>query len=211
MRLKINHKEINPIQHELRIEFEWEEVEKRIPETLKEFKKNTSIKGFRKGKAPENVVRAQIGEKRIHEQAAEKAAYDAFNQVMKNSNQDDTQDSDDHKGILPADAISQMDKIKESSFPQPIIPPEINLDEIKEGEPVSFIAKYFTQPPDPHKIAEEHKKKHMPEMFSSKAGLPVGSPDLQSHGLYSNPADVLENLSGMRRKATHALDCLIAY
>ena len=83
--LLIRHKEINPIQHELRIEFVWEEVEKRIPEILNEFKENTDIKGFRKGKAPENVVRAQIGEKRILERAAEKAAYDAFNEAIKGS------------------------------------------------------------------------------------------------------------------------------
>ena len=171
MNLIINHKEINPIQHELKIEFGWDEVEKRILEILNEFKENTDIKGFRKGKAPENVVRAQIGEKRILERAAEKAAYDAFNEAIMGS----ASSTDSGQDVDPTE--------QKSTYPQPIAPPEIDLDEIKEGEPVSFIAKYFIQPPDPHKLADEHKKKHMPEMFSSKASLPEGSPDLQSHAL----------------------------
>lgn len=190
MRIKIKHKEINPIQHELRIEFEWGEVEKRIPETLEEFKKNTNFKGFRKGKAPENVVRAQIGDKRILEHAAQKAAYDAFNQAIKDSSQDNSQDSDMHNRMLPGDAISQMEKTQGLNLHPPIIPPEIKLDELHEGEPVSFIAHYYVEAPDPHKLAQEQKKKQMPEMSSPKVNLPEGSPDLENHGLYSNPADI---------------------
>jgi hypothetical protein len=43
MKLQIKHKKINPLQHELTIEFGWDEVEKRIPEILNEYKENTDI------------------------------------------------------------------------------------------------------------------------------------------------------------------------
>ncbi len=179
MNLIIKHKEINPIQHELKIEFGWDEVEKCIPETLNEFKENTDIKGFRKGKAPENVVRVQIGEKRILERTAEKAAYDAFNEAIKGS----ASSTDSGQEVDPAEQTS--------AYPQPITPPEIDLDEIKEGEPVRFTAKYYVQAPDPTKLADEYKKKHTPEMISPEDIFPEGPPNIQSHGPYSVPTDVL--------------------
>ncbi|MCD6217652.1 trigger factor family protein [bacterium] len=185
MHLKVKHKEINPIQHELKIEFGWEEVEKHIPDILNEFKENTDIKGFRKGKAPENVVRAQIGEKRILERAAEKAAYDAFNEAIKDS----ASSTDSGQEVDPTE--------QKSTYPQPIAPPEIDLDEIKEGEPVSFTAKYCIQPPDPTKLADEYKKKHTPEIISPEDVFPQGPPNIHSHGPYSVPTDVLRNIPGV--------------
>jgi FKBP-type peptidyl-prolyl cis-trans isomerase (trigger factor) len=65
MKLQIKHKEISPIQHKLAIQLDWEEVEKRIPDTIKKFRENSTFDGFRKGKAPKKVVVAQIGMKNM--------------------------------------------------------------------------------------------------------------------------------------------------
>jgi len=191
LKQKIQHTELNPIKHELRIEFEWAEVEERIEDTLKEFTKNSTIKGFRKGKAPKEVVRTHIGEKRIRERAAEKTAYAAFNEATKNSESTDPTE-------------------QKTAYPQPLTPPEIKLNDIVEGEPVKFTATYYSNPPDGQKLADEYKKKHMPEFthkfedsrmggtrfISPEDVFPQGPPNIQSHGPYSVPTDVLKGIPG---------------
>jgi hypothetical protein len=192
MKIESKHKVISAIQHELTIEFEWEEVESRVPDINKEFKKNSTFDGFRKGKAPESVVRAKVGEKLIWERAAEKAAYDAFNQALK-----DSRESSDDSPSVPAEIGTPDGSKSESGLPQPIMPPEIKLDELKEGEPVKFTAKYYVQPPDPAKLAEEYQKTKMPELISPDDIFPEGPPNIQSHGPYSVPTDILKNIPGV--------------
>jgi len=109
--MNVVKKEISPIQHELEIEIPWDEVEKRIPDAVREFQAVAEIKGFRKGKAPPKVVRAHTGEKRVLQAAAERAASDAFSQAGKD-----------------------LEK-------KPIAPPRLDLGDIKEGEPLTLTAK----------------------------------------------------------------------
>jgi hypothetical protein len=167
MQLKTTHKELNPIKHQVEIEFPWDEVEKRIPEIIAEYRQNTEIKGFRKGKAPDGAVRAQIGEKKILDRAAEKAAYDAFNE-----------------------AIKDIEK-------KPIIPPIINLDDIEKDKPVKLIAKYYVEAPNPAKLAKDAQKTNMPEIISPEDVFPSGPPGIQSHGPYGVSLDALKSIPGV--------------
>jgi len=167
MKLKVDSTTRSPLQHRLEIEVAWEELEKRIPQAVAWFKQNASIKGFRKGKAPDNVVRAHIGEKRILERAAEMLAGEAFEQAAKD-----------------------LEK-------KPIAPPKIELGEIKPGEPAKFTATYYVEPPDPETLAKEIREKHYPGMPSPEDVFPDGPPGIQTHGPFGVSPEALKKIPGL--------------
>ncbi len=103
MELKTKHRILSPIQHELEVEAPWAEVEKRIPDVVREFGASASIDGFRKGKAPHQVVRARVGEERILKRAAELVAGEAF-----------------------SEAAQTLEK-------KPLAPPELDIGEVTPG------------------------------------------------------------------------------
>ncbi|MCX6647674.1 MAG: trigger factor family protein [bacterium] len=71
MDFKFKHTVINPVRHKLEIEVPWSELEKRIPKAIAWFKPRVEIGGFRKGMAPEKIIRARVGEKEILKRAAD--------------------------------------------------------------------------------------------------------------------------------------------
>ena len=133
MDLKTTHKSLSPVEHELEIEVPWNEIEKRIPDVINELKPNVEIDGFRKGKAPNRVIRTHVGEKRILQRAAEITAGEALNE-----------------------AIQQLDK-------KPLAPPDLDLGEIAPDEPLKFKVKYFIEPPRPEELVKEISAKHRPD------------------------------------------------
>jgi len=67
--MKINKKELPKNQMELSIEIEPKEYQEFLEKTAQEMSKNSKIKGFRPGKAPYNLLKAQFGEMKIFENA----------------------------------------------------------------------------------------------------------------------------------------------
>ncbi len=63
-----------------------EELEKFVPETVEELSKEIKIRGFRPSKAPYEVLKAQIGEMKICEYAAEKALWESYGEILAKEN-----------------------------------------------------------------------------------------------------------------------------
>ena len=56
--------------YKLTVTLPWSEIEKTKADTLVKMQKDTQVKGFRKGKAPLNLVKEAIGEQKILEEAS---------------------------------------------------------------------------------------------------------------------------------------------
>jgi hypothetical protein len=167
MEIKTNHKIISPIQHGLEIEIPGAEFGKYITKAVKWFRSNIIIDGFRKGKAPDAAVRAQVGEKRIKERAAEMLAADAFDQAGKD-----------------------LEK-------KPITPPEFDIEDVNDGEPIKFKVTYYIEPPTPDGLAKEIRDKHYPEIIMPEDIFPEGPPNIQSTGPNPLSPETLRNLPGL--------------
>ena len=167
MEIKTNHKIISVVQHGLEIEIPGMELGKYIPKAVRWFRSNIIIDGFRKGKAPDAAVRAQVGEKRIKQRAAEMLAADAFDQAAKD-----------------------LEK-------KPITPPEFDIEDVKDGEPIKFTAKYYIEPPTPDELAKEIRDKHYPEIIRPDDIFPEGPPNIQSTGPNPLSPETLRNLPGL--------------
>lgn len=59
-----------------------EEIDKAYKQVVNQAIKNTTIKGFRKGQAPENLVVQQIGQSNLQRQAVEEAIPEAFSREV---------------------------------------------------------------------------------------------------------------------------------
>jgi hypothetical protein len=83
------------------------------------------------------------------------------------------------------------------NFKKPITPPEIDLDEIIEGEPIKFTAKYYIQPPEPDKLAAELKNKNMPYLINPEDIFPQGPPNIHSHGPSGVSIEAIKSIPGV--------------
>jgi trigger factor len=78
---KIEKKEKGIISVKVKMSFT--EVEKKREDVVKDFANNTEIEGFRKGKAPVEVVEKKIGEAKIIQEASQKVINDVFPEILK--------------------------------------------------------------------------------------------------------------------------------
>jgi trigger factor len=78
---KIEKKEKGIISVEVKMPFT--EVEKKREEVVKQFADSVEIEGFRKGKAPVEIVEKKIGEAKILQEASQKVINDIFPEILK--------------------------------------------------------------------------------------------------------------------------------
>ncbi len=168
MEIKSNLNQISIVQHKLEMEIAYAELDAFIPKALKWFRKNIIIDGFRKGKAPDAAIRAQLGEKRVRQRAAEILAGEAFELESK-----------------------KLDK-------KPLTPASIDVEDIVDGEPVKFSATYYIDPPSPDEITKQIRDDHYPEIINPEDVFPEGPPGIQSHGPYPLSPDALKNIPGLK-------------
>ena len=78
---KIEKKDKSVISMKVKMPFT--EVEKRRTEVVKSFVDNAEIEGFRKGKAPIEMVETKIGEGKIIQESSQKVINDVFPEILK--------------------------------------------------------------------------------------------------------------------------------
>lgn len=71
---------------ELEITIPWDQAKKAYDKVLDKATKNTTIKGFRQGKAPKATVEESIGKTKIYEQTVEEVVLDAYIGAVKQNN-----------------------------------------------------------------------------------------------------------------------------
>lgn len=117
---------------EIEVEIDSNEFERFFDEAVNEMGEHVEAQGFRKGKAPKNIVIEKIGEDKIMLEAAEHAISHFYQKIVIES------------------------KI------EPISKPEIEIKKIAKGNPLVFKAKTFVLPeitmPDYKSIASKTKK-----------------------------------------------------
>lgn len=130
--MKTIQKELPKGQVELEIEISSEEFDKYFDQTILDLAKNVEIEGFRKGKAPVEIVKQKIGEQKIIVEASETAVRESY-----------------------------LRAIEENKL-EPISQPEIEIIKLARGNPLIFKAKFFIMPkielPDYKKIISKIKK-----------------------------------------------------
>ncbi len=67
---------------EIILEINKDKLEERRAKILKQYAENTELPGFRKGKAPENLIVERVGEIKILEEAAEETVREIYPQVL---------------------------------------------------------------------------------------------------------------------------------
>ncbi len=112
----ISQSELEDSQKELIVEVPAEYIESFVKKTLIEFTKEAEIEGFRKGHAPESIVREKIGEFKLFEEAAQRAIQE----------------------IIPTIIVEE--KI------DAITMPHIHLTKIAENSPVEFKMHFYVMP-----------------------------------------------------------------
>jgi FKBP-type peptidyl-prolyl cis-trans isomerase (trigger factor) len=129
--LEINKKEKSTV--EIKGEISWEDFEKSRGEALKKIGKNLEIDGFRKGKAPENMVVEKLGDGIILEEMAQITLSKVYPKIL------------------------MENKIDAIGYPQ------INITKLASGNPLGFTITTAVIPeialPDYKKIAGETNKK----------------------------------------------------
>lgn len=84
--MKIDIKKLENSKIEINVEIDLIDFEREFQIILEKFKKTTIIQGFRKGKAPENIVIQNIGEMRILNEAAENIINKSYRKIIKDNN-----------------------------------------------------------------------------------------------------------------------------
>jgi len=125
-------KNLSKTEVEFEIEISPEDFNKAIDKTIEELGKDIEIKGFRKGKAPKNVIEEHFGSEKILIEAADKAVSQAYSEAVKES------------------------KVKA------ILKPEVEIKKMAKGDVLMFIAKTAILPdielPDYKDIASKIKR-----------------------------------------------------
>jgi trigger factor len=115
--LKITTEPLENRQLRLVVEIDEEQTEKAVQRAARQIAKQVNIPGFRKGKAPYDVILQRFGEDTLRQEAAESLIEDAYDKALK---------QEDIKPYAPAD----LDKVELDSmtftFTIPL-PPEVDL------------------------------------------------------------------------------------
>ncbi len=131
--MKVSIEKLPKSQVELDFEIPVEELEKFIEKASAELSQNVEVQGFRKGKAPKEIVEKEVGQERILALAADKAIEDSYFKAVSEHNL------------------------------EVIAPPQINILKLAKGNPLQFKATVFVLPefdlPDYQKIVSQIEKK----------------------------------------------------
>lgn len=130
-----NSKTENNSKIEIEVEISANEFDEYFNQALLDFSKEVEIEGFRRGKAPAEIVRQKIGEEKIIIEASEKAIKESYLKI-----------------------------ITESKI-EPIARPEVEVLKLAKGNPFIFKLKVSVFPkfdlPDYKKIALKSKKQEL--------------------------------------------------
>ena len=69
--------------YKIEVSIAWSDMEKAKKQALAALAKNAEIKGFRKGKAPLNIVQEHLGEQRLLEEASKNVLSEVYSQLIK--------------------------------------------------------------------------------------------------------------------------------
>ena len=128
-------KKLSKSKIEIVFEIPWKEFEGYFKEAALLLGKNITVKGFRPGKMPRQILEKEIGAEKILQKAADLAIKEKYPQVL------------------------QEKKIETASQPQ------INITKLAQGNPFEFKAEIFVLPkinlPDYKKITSQIKKREV--------------------------------------------------
>ena len=82
--MKIEVKDINETRKQLLVEVSADEVSREEKNVLGEFTTHAKVKGFRKGKVPEKMLRSKFG-KNIKKELTQRLSSSAYQQALKES------------------------------------------------------------------------------------------------------------------------------
>ncbi len=82
MNIKVTVKQLPKSEVEIAGEMGAEDFEAYFPKALAKIGENVELPGFRRGKAPENVLLAKVGEMHVLEEAAEMALSDNYAKIL---------------------------------------------------------------------------------------------------------------------------------
>lgn len=137
--MKVSITKLSQSQIELRVEIPFEEFEKFIERAILDLGKDLEIPGFRKGKAPREIIEREIGQAKILKTAAQFAIQENYPKAIRQ--------------------LADKDKIEAISSPQ------VEILKLAPGNPLEFKAKTWILPeielPDYKKIASQVKKREV--------------------------------------------------
>lgn len=84
--MKVTKKILPKSEVEFTVEFSVGEAQPYVQRTAKEISTNTEIKGFRKGKAPYDIIKQQIGEAKIYEATFDLIVKDSYPKIISQEN-----------------------------------------------------------------------------------------------------------------------------
>jgi len=123
MEIKSQVQKLSEISVIVSVVLDFEDARKLKSTFNKNLTKNSKVEGFRKGKAPLNLVINKIGQDEYYKNLREYIASEAFNEVAKKD-----------------------ERIK------PVIPPKFEFADWEEGKKFVFTALVYIEPPDPNEM-----------------------------------------------------------
>lgn len=173
---------------EIEVEVPAEDFKEYIEKSIISFQTEVEAEGFRKGRAPENIVRQKVGEENILNNAAQLAVSDAFSSVTKEHN---------------LETVGQ---------------PDVQITKLAEGNPLEFVIKVSTVPeitlPDYKSIAEkveikeakvtnEDVEKALDWLKKNKKGEDGKEPELTDE--FAKTIGNFENMEALKKNITEGL------
>ncbi|MGI5827401.1 MAG: trigger factor [Patescibacteria group bacterium] len=135
---------------ELEVTIPWELVAKTYDEVLERTAKNLTLKGFRKGKAPKQMVESYVGKQKLYEQTAQEIVTESYFHAVKQHNLRPIM----HPNITPVSVEENKDwKVKAVSCEAP----EVKLGNYKEAIK-GLKAKSAIWTPEKGKVEEKDQK-----------------------------------------------------
>jgi trigger factor len=191
-----------------------EELEKFVPETVEELSKEIKVEGFRPGKAPYDVLKAQIGEMKIYEHAAEHAIWQCYGKILEKENINalgaprfEIQKIAPHNPVEVKISVPLFPKItKLANWKKIQIPAKkINIGGDEIDKTLSEIQKMQTI----EKVIDREAKKEdkiVVDMDIILDGVPIEGGQAKNHAVYLNEPYYIpgfgEKLIGMKRGET---------
>lgn len=115
---------LSPTQISITVRIAWPEIEPTLPKAAEKISNEISIEGFRKGKAPYNVVKQAVGEFKILEEAARMCIQKHYESVLENI------ENKEYKG---------------KSF-EPVGGPDVAITKLAAGEDLEYKITLFLLP-----------------------------------------------------------------
>jgi trigger factor len=115
--LKVEKESLGPARWALTVEVDQAEAEAELESELAKMQHESALPGFRKGKAPLSLIRQRFA-KAIEVDIMQKHLYDYYEQAL-----------------------------KEAALPEPVAPPDLEIQQFETGKPLIFKATVDVQPP----------------------------------------------------------------